>query len=166
LDISKEIVGRHGGELMVESPVPGTESGTRISFRMPVVAPPAVMIVDDDPVHSKEMETSIGEHGYHVVSAACGEDALNLIAISKPDIIVLNLMLSDIDGRDVIMRLKGDLETARIPVLAMSGASLDHAVADVLRNFGIPVISKPCDAIELLDGIANAFLRSIPFVSR
>jgi len=166
LAISKEIVAMHDGELMVESPVPGTTAGTRISFRLPIVEPPTVMIVEDDQAQSKEMETSIGEHGYHVISAAGGEDALNLIAISKPDIIVLNLMLADIEGRDVIMRLKGDLETARIPVLAMSGAHLDPALADVLRNFGIPVISKPCDAIELLDGIANAFLRRIPFVPR
>ena len=166
LAISKEIVVMHGGELEVESPVPGTTLGTRISFTLPVIDPPSVMIVDDDLDLLDKMETQIGEHGYHVLTASKGEEALALVAVSKPDIIVLDLALPDIAGKDVIMKLKGDPETARIPILLMTGAHLDRSMSDVLRNFGIPVILKPCDSITLLDGIANAFLGKLTFMSR
>jgi len=73
-------------------------------------------------------------------------------------------MLSDMDGRDVIMKLKGDPATVRIPVLAMTSAHLERTVASVLRNFGIPIVSKPCSSKDLMDGIANAFMRSLPFM--
>jgi len=164
LAISKEIVAMHGGNLTVESPVPGKDCGTRISFRMPVVEPPEVMIVEDDAADRKKLEQQVAEHGYRVVTVAEGDDVLSEISVDKPDLIVLNLALSDMEGRDVIMSLKSSPETARIPVLAMSGAQLDRSVSDLLRNFGIRVISKPWDAIELLDGIAHAFLRRTPFV--
>jgi len=166
LAISKEIVMMHGGELMVESPVPGKTIGTRISFRLPVIDPPIVMIVDDDLGLLGTMESQVGEHGYRVLTAGSGEEALALVAVSSPDIIVLDLVLPDINGRDVIMKLKGDPETARIPILLMTGAHLDRSMSDVLRNFGIPVILKPCDSMTLLDGIANAFLGRLSFMSK
>jgi DNA-binding response OmpR family regulator len=122
------------------------------------------MIVDDDESDRKKLERQVIEHGYRVVTVAEGRDVLNRIAVDKPDLIVLNLVLSDIEGRDIIMSLKNSPETARIPILAMSGAHLDRSVSDLLRNFGIRIISKPWDAIELLDGIAHAFLRKTPFV--
>lgn len=166
LAISKEIVALHEGELNVESPVPGTTCGTRISYRLPMVKPPVVMVVDDDPDLLDVVEAQISTHGYRVATAGSGEEALSLIALSKPDIIVLDLVLPDINGRDVIMKLKADAETARIPILLMTGAHLDRSLSDVLRNFGIPVIQKPCDSVALLDGIANAFLGRLPFMLR
>lgn len=165
LAISKEIVSQHDGEFYVESPVPETTTGSRFSFRLPIVDAPSVMIVEDDPEYLAKMESQIKEHGYRVVVAKGGEEALNIISSAKPDIIILDLNLHDIDGKDVVMKLKGSSEWVRIPVLAMSGINLDHSMADLLRNFGIPVISKPWNEAALLDGIANAFLRRISFAS-
>jgi CheY-like chemotaxis protein/two-component sensor histidine kinase len=164
LAISKEIVAMHGGELIVKSPVPGTDKGTRIAFRLPVTEPPTVLIVEPDPEQVTGLKTQIGEHGYQVIASQRGVEALGLIAINSPDIIILDLQLPDIDGRDVIMKLKGDPDTVRIPILAMTSAHLERTVATVLRNFGIPVVSKPCSSRNLLDGIANAFMRSLPFM--
>ena len=74
--------------------------------------------------------------------------------------------MPDIEGSEIILRLKGDSATVRIPILVLTGAHLSRSKADVLRNFGIPAISKPWDEGELLDGVANAFLASVPFLSR
>jgi len=165
LAISKEIVAMHTGDLSVESPVPGTTKGTRVAFRLPIAEPPTVLIVDDDPEVLRALDNQIVEHGYRVLAARCGEEALALVASESPDIIILDLVLPDIEGSEVILRLKGDSATVRIPILVLTGAHLSYAKADVLRNFGIPALSKPWDEVELLDGVANAFLSSEPFVA-
>ncbi len=166
LAISKEIVAMHDGELTVESPVPGAGKGTRIAFRLPIAEPPTVLIVDDDVSVLRSLDEQVVEHGYRVLTATTGEDALALIASDKPDIIILDLLLPDIEGSDIILQLKADAATVRTPILVLTGAHLSRPMADVLRNFGIPAISKPWDETELLDGVANAFLGSVPFVSR
>ena len=104
--------------------------------------------------------------GYRVLAARGGEEAIELVAAEQPDIIILDLLLPDMSGSDVILRLKGDSATVRIPILVLTGAHLSRAKADILRNFGIPALSKPWDEAELLDGVANAFLASVPFVRR
>ncbi len=166
LAISKEIVAMHDGELTVESPVPGTKAGTRIAFRLPIAESPTVMIVDDDPDVLRSLDEQFVEHGYRVLTAHSGKEALALVESELPDVIILDLVLPDIEGSEVILRLKGDSATGRIPILVLTGTHISRAKADVLRNFGIPAISKPWDEAELLDGVANAFLASAPFVAR
>jgi PAS domain S-box-containing protein len=165
LAISKEIVAMHNGELSVESPVPGTERGSRISFTLPIAEPPTVLIVDDDADVLRSLDEQIVEHGYRVLAARTGSEALSLVENESPDIIILDLVLPDIPGSEIILRLKADSATVRIPILVLTGAHLDSAQGKVLRNFGIPALSKPWDEAELLDGVANAFLASAPFVS-
>jgi PAS domain S-box-containing protein len=166
LAISKEIVAMHDGELNVESPVPGTTAGSRFSFRLPIAEPPTVLIVDDDLAVLRSLDEQIVEHGYRVLTARCGEEALALVESESPDVVILDLLLPDIEGSEIILRLKGDSATVRIPILVLTGAHLSSAKADVLRNFGIPAISKPWSEVELLDGVENAFLASVPFLSR
>lgn len=166
LAISKEIVGMHDGELIVESPPPGADVGSRISFRLPVAEAPTVLIVDDAPAVLEALNTQISDHGYRVLLATCGGDALRMVHSEHPDIIILDMVLPDIEGSEVILRLKSDPSTVRIPVLVLTGAHIGQSKVDVLRNFGIPALSKPWDETELLDGIANAFLGNLPFTTR
>lgn len=166
LAISKEIIAMHDGSLMVESPPPGLSKGTRISFRLPVSDAPTVLIVDDDPVILDSLRMQVSDHGYRVLMANTGGEGLRTVHAEHPDIIILDMRLPDIEGSEVILRLKSDPSTVRIPVLVLTGAHIGQSKVDVLRNFGIPALSKPWDETELLDGIANAFLGSLPFTSR
>ena len=166
LAISKEIVAMHDGALTVESPPPGADRGTRISFRLPVAAAPTVLIVDDDPSVLDSLKMQVSDHGYRVLLAVSGGEGMRTVHAEHPDIIILDMLLPDIEGSEVILRLKSDPSTVRIPVLVLTGAHIGQSKVDVLRNFGIPALSKPWDETELLDGIANAFLGSLPFLSR
>ncbi len=166
LAISKEILAMHEGELTVESPPPGADKGTRIAFRLPIAEAPTVLIVDDDHTVRESLKMQISEHGYHVLTATNGGNALQTVHNEHPDIIILDMLLPDIEGSEVILRLKSDPSTVRIPVLVLTGAHIGQSKVDVLRNFGIPALSKPWDETELLDGIANAFLGSLPFAPR
>ncbi len=158
LAISKEIVQMHGGSLSVESPPSGMEKGTRIWFRLPVAPAPAVLVVDDEPDVCKKLCKQIERQGYRVLCASSGAEGLQRIDQDKPDVVVLDMRLPDMEGSEVVIRLKGDPTTGRIPVLAMTGAPLGRNKEDILRNFGVNIISKPWNETELLDGIVNAFL--------
>ncbi len=166
LAISKEIVAMHGGELKVESPPPGADKGARLAFRLPVAEAPTVLIVDGDDGVRRTLEAQIRDHGYHAMQAASGEEAMQVIRTAHPDIIILDMLLPDLEGSEVILRLKSDAATVRIPVLVLTGAHIGQSKVDILRNFGIPVLAKPWDETELLDGVANAFLGSLPFTAR
>jgi PAS domain S-box-containing protein len=165
LAISKEIVAMHDGDMAIESPVPETTQGARMSFVLPVSEPPTVLIVDGDPEVLRALDEQIVEQGYRVLVARGGDEALKLVESESPDIIILDLELPDIEGSEVILRLKADSSTVRIPILVLTGAHVTQSKVNVLRNFGIPAISKPWDEVELLDGVANAFLARAPFVS-
>ncbi len=166
LAISKEIIQLHDGSLHVESPTPGQEKGTRIWFRLPVVAAPSVLVVDHDPTICKKMSGQVSRQGYRVLCAARGTDALQRIEHDAPDVIILDMQLPDIEGSEVVIRLKGDPSTGRIPILAMTGVPLGRNKEDILRNFGVNIISKPWNETELLDGIVNAFLVGLPIAQR
>ncbi len=166
LAISKEIVALHSGDLKVESPPPGADKGTRISFRLPIAEAPTVLIVDDDRIVLSALKEQVAGHGYQVMGCGSGSDALRIVHTERPDILILDMLLPDIEGSEVILRLKSDPSTVRIPILVMTGAHIGQSKVDVLRNFGIPALSKPWDETELLDGIANAFLGSLPFTAR
>lgn len=166
LAISKEIIHLHAGELQVESPPPGLSQGTRIWFRLPVAPVPSVLIVDDDEKACLKLSEQIGSQGYRVICAKSGQEALAQVDQRVPDVIVLDMLLPDMEGSEVIIRLKGDPSTGRIPVLALTEAPLGRNKEDILRNFGISLLSKPWNETELLDGIANAFLGGLPFAQR
>jgi CheY-like chemotaxis protein len=166
LAISKEIVELHAGCLCVESPPPGFDRGTRIWFRLPVAPAPSVLIVDDESAVCRKLSKQISEQGYRVLCAASGDEALRRVDQDVPDVIVLDMSLPDMEGSEVIIRLKGDAATGRTPILAMTGAPLGRNKEDILRNFGINIITKPWNETELLDGIANAFLGGVPFAQR
>jgi len=166
LAISKEIIHLHKGVLRVESPPPGLAQGTRIWFRLPVAPAPAVLIVDDEPGVCEKLAGQVRRQGYRVLCAAAGEEALQRIESDVPDVIVLDMSLPDMEGSEVIIRLKGDAATGRIPIVALTGAPLGRNKEDILRNFGINIISKPWNEAELLDGLVNAFLGGLPFAQR
>ncbi len=165
LAISKEIVAMHGGELTVESPVPGTDCGTRISFTMPLADPPLVMVIENDQDLCEDLRHQIGAYGYRVRVSDAHEDPVDSVLAVKPDIIILDLDRPDSQGRDVIMKMKSNPNSARIPVMVMTSMALNSSLSDILRNFGIPVMTKPWDQTKLIDGIANAFLGRIPFMN-
>jgi CheY-like chemotaxis protein len=166
LAISKEIVHMHAGELRVESPPPGLGQGTRIWFCLPVAPAPSVLIVDDEERVCSKLAEQISSQGYRVICVKSGQDALDHVDRSAPDVIVLDMLLPDMEGSEVIIRLKGDSSTGRIPVLALTEAPLGRNKEDILRNFGISLLSKPWNETELLDGIANAFLGGLPLAQR
>ncbi len=79
-----------------------------------------VMIVEDHEMLVSLLRRALEREGYEVTSAASGVEMMTQLQTSQPDIIVLDLGLPDMDGRDLLAALKRDARTSRIPVVVWS----------------------------------------------
>lgn len=116
-----------------------------------------ILIIDDDVHIGNVLEEALVKEGYGVLRAYSGTEALLVLSQSKPDLILLDLMLPGLSGEDVLPRLAG------IPVIVVSAkADVDNKV-DLLFSGAVDYITKPFNMRELLARIA-VWLR-IPVVS-
>jgi CheY-like chemotaxis protein len=111
-----------------------------------------ILVVDDDPTIVCFLREALEDEGYEVVTAVDGE-ALPLAHDLHPSVILLDLMMSGMDGLEVSLRLRADPVTALIPIIAMSAQhNLEAAVARMPVNDHLP---KPFELLQLYDTVAR-----------
>jgi len=117
-----------------------------------------VLVVDDEEDLSYSLALSLELVGYRVRTAASGEEALALVHHHDPDAIVLDLRLPDIDGWEVLQRLRETGRFPRIPVVVVS-ACVDPATAARAVDLGCQAyLAKPFSAADLNRAIEAALL--------
>ena len=115
---------------------------------------PTVLLVEDSEAIRTAFTILLEESGYGVVGAASGEEALELAAERGPDLVLLDLGLPRKGGLEVLRELKSAAETARIPVVAVTGQD-DPAQRDACLAAGCSAfLVKPIDT--------QALVRSLP----
>lgn len=103
-----------------------------------------ILIIDDDLHIGNMLEELLTREGYGVSRAYSGTEALLLLSSSKPDLILLDLMLPGLDGEEVLPQIKG------IPVIIVSAKTdIDHK-ADLLLEGAVDYVTKPFHTKELL----------------
>ena len=110
-----------------------------------------VLIVDDERKNRQLIEVMLGECGYELAAAACGEDALAAISADPPDIVLLDVMMPGMDGYQVAARIKGDPATAHIPVIILTSLGDRNSITHGLGAGAERVLSKPINRVELCD---------------
>ncbi len=112
-----------------------------------------IMVVDDNPDIVTIVKTILEGKGFDVLSASSGQELLNLLQNKKPDLIILDIMMPEMDGLEVLSRLKGVAETATIPVILLT-AKVQYE--DVLGGYKLGAdyyITKPFTSTQLVNGI-------------
>lgn len=111
---------------------------------------PLILIVDDIPVNLQVLGSTLSKVNYRIAAATNGQKALDIIKDIKPDLILLDIMMPDIDGYEVCRRLKAAPDTREIPVIFLT-AKVE--TDDIIRGFNIGAvdyITKPINSAELL----------------
>lgn len=108
-----------------------------------------VLIVDDEPRNVRLLEIFLQAEGYEALQATSGAQALTLAAAKLPDVVLLDLMMPDMDGFQVVRRLKEDPSTRSILVIIVSALDGPAARQRVLACGAEDFIGKPVDRWEL-----------------
>ena len=117
--------------------------------------PVTVLVVDDDAIVRKLTSIQLGNHGYQVILACAGEEALEMMNRQTVDIILLDVMMPGIDGFEVCRRLKNDLATALIPILLVTALTDKKSRRVGLEAGADDFISKPVSRVDLLSTIGR-----------
>ena len=113
----------------------------------------SILVVDDDHTLLRTIKSVLLSNGYSVLTTTTGEKGLQVAKRQKPDLIVLDVILPGIKGRQVCAKLKEDTETQHIPVIFLTAKDSPDDVKAELAVGGISHITKPLNSQKLLEEI-------------
>ncbi len=121
---------------------------------------PQVLLVDDEPAITENLAPFLQRAGFEVTVAADGEEALREAARVRPDLIVLDVLMPRLDGREVLRRLRREGNWTPIILLTQVGESTERAMA--LEEGADDYLNKPFDPYELVARIRAVLRRARP----
>jgi CheY-like chemotaxis protein len=110
---------------------------------------PLVLVADDDADILALVAFRLERSGYDVVTARDGEEALQVARERRPDLAVLDISMPQVDGLEVLRRLRADEETSRLPVLLLSARAQEDDVRLAFAAGASAYVKKPFSPGEL-----------------
>jgi CheY-like chemotaxis protein len=123
---------------------------------MPEHIRPTVLVVDDEEIQRKIIGTILGVKNYHLIFAANGIQALGVLRKAKPDIILMDVMMPDMDGIEATRRLRRVGLFIKTPVIMITGNSEEKIVINCLKAGATDFVVKPFERTTLIAKITRA----------
>jgi signal transduction histidine kinase len=117
--------------------------------------PARILVVDDTPEIRELLKAHLGTAGYQVLLAGNGQEALATVAAEAPDLILLDILMPVMDGYEVCQRLKGNEETAFIPVVILTALQDPAHRLRAIELGADDFLSKPFNHLELLTRVRS-----------
>ena len=118
-----------------------------------------ILVVDDEPDLLELLQYNLARTGYEVTCVGSGEDALAAVGLARPDLVILDVLLPGIDGLDVCRKLKGDAQTAAIPIVMLTARGDEADVVTGLEVGADDYLPKPFSPRVLLARVKAALRR-------
>ena len=109
-----------------------------------------ILVVDDNPVNLGVLVDNLEVHGYEVLVALGGNEALDRVRFAKPDLVLLDVMMPDMDGFETCRRLKAQADSRDIPVIFMTALTDVDSKVKAFAAGGVDYVSKPFQIEELM----------------
>ena len=114
-----------------------------------------ILVVEDNERNMKLVRELLEATGYRAIEAATGSQALDLARERRPDLVLMDIRLPDIDGVEALSRLRADDRTASIPVLAVTAQAMQGDRERCLAAGFDGYLSKPIDVGQLLEAVSR-----------
>ena len=121
--------------------------------------PIPILMIEDEKEIRKFLKLTLSAHGYAVIEARDGKEGLRLLATLRPELVILDLGLPDMDGLDIIKRMR---EWGDTPIIVLSARGRDQDKIEALESGADDYLTKPFSAGELLARIKVALRHARP----
>ena len=122
--------------------------------------PHRILIVDDDPDVSRMMRVAFQGEDYEILAASSGQEGLERIISDKPEILILDIYMPEMDGCEVLERLRRDEATTSIPVVMLTAQDAEKDILKCQQMGALFYCIKPFLPQELADLIKRILDRS------
>src|SRR6266481_8142970 len=112
--------------------------------------PPRILVVDDNATNRDILTTRLKAHGYETLQAADGEEALASVKQHRPDLILLDVMMPNLDGIETCRRLKGDDTFPFLPIILVTARADSKDIVAGLEAGADEYLTKPVDQAALV----------------
>jgi two-component system, cell cycle response regulator DivK len=112
--------------------------------------PPHILLVEDHEDNRVALLAVLRREGYDAAGARDGQEALEMIAQRRPALVLMDLAMPVMDGREATRRLKADEATRDIPVLALTAMSLSVSWESLQQDGFAGLLTKPCMPPQLI----------------
>ncbi|MCA9756118.1 MAG: response regulator [Candidatus Eisenbacteria bacterium] len=116
---------------------------------------PQILVVEDDSDLRKILRAILMREGYSVLTAGDGEEGLEVVEAHHPDLILLDVMMPKMDGRELCRRLKANVRTSQIPIIMLTAMSETNDRIGGLDLGANDYVTKPYEQRELLMRVRN-----------
>jgi CheY-like chemotaxis protein len=150
------LIDRQGGVLSVEG---GQDLEWRVCIRLPLGGQTRVLVIDDNPAILQLFERYLTPQHYEIIKASSGTEVLSVVNESRPAVIILDVMMPNLDGWQVLRTLKENPETAKTPVIICSVLK----ESDLALSLGADAyLKKPVERLALLAQVERLLNPAIP----
>jgi len=110
----------------------------------------SILVAEDEPQTAQLIEFKLKQQGYNVTIVSNGEQALKMVDVSRPSLVILDGMMPVMDGFEVLRRLRADGNTQDLPVIMLTAKSREKDVVTGLELGASDYIVKPFSPAELV----------------
>ena len=116
-----------------------------------------IMIVEDNERNIKLLRDVLGAHGYRTIEARSGEDAIALVPVERPELVLMDIQLPGMDGVAALRELRGMAATAGTPVIAVTAFAMKDDRERLLAAGFDGYVEKPID-VRALPALLRSYL--------
>lgn len=112
---------------------------------------PKILVADDHDVNRRLIERILAPHGYAVLHASNGRQAVDMAIEHIPALVLMDVRMPVMDGKDALQALRNDARTAHIPVIAVTAFATKAQLQPIIEAGFDAVVTKPIDVDTLLE---------------
>ncbi len=117
-----------------------------------------ILVIDDEPQIQKLLKVSLGAHGYEMEEALNGEDGIKIAAMVKPDLLIIDLGLPDMDGKAVVATIRAWAQT---PIIVLTARDQEREKIEALDAGADDYVTKPFSVGELMARMRVSLRRAV-----